>query len=340
MSLKNKKILILIIFLFLFIFIAISTCIIIIIHDKLNVAENKEEKKDVISPIIVLDDVYVVKTGYNKNLVDVIMSADDVDPNPKREIIGDYDLNLSGEYPLTYKIEDSSGNIATKDFTLKVRDNYTYSENEISFKDSITKYKNDNTKIGIDVSKWQGEINWEKVAEEGVEFSIIRMGYQNGFDGELLIDPYFEQNVNGCLENNIPIAVYFSSYAKTLEEAKNQANWVCESLKNNNYINLSIAFDWENWNSFNKLGISLTDINDIANYFMNECINLGYKSILYGSKTYLQHVWQNPNNYPVWLANYVNQTTYESPYEIWQFCQTGVINGISGYVDINVMYEN
>ena len=70
------------------------------------------------APIIVLDDSYTVKTGYNKNLVDVIMSADDVDKNPKREIIGDYDLNTAGEYNLTYKIEDASGNVTTKDFVL------------------------------------------------------------------------------------------------------------------------------------------------------------------------------------------------------------------------------
>lgn len=305
-----------------------------------NEQNEQVEISDTTPPIIVLDDVYVVETGYDKNLVDVIMSADDIDSNPNREIIGEYDLNTAGEYNLTYKIEDNSGNVTTKDFTLKVRDNYTYSENDINFNDAINQYKNDNTKIGIDVSKWQEEINWKEVAEEGVEFVIIRMGYQNGFDGEVLIDPYFEQNIKGCQENNLPVAVYFSSYAKTSEEAKNQATWICKNLQNYNYSNLSIAFDWENWSSFNKLGISLTDINNISDTFMNECVNLGYKSMLYSSKTYLENVWKNSNNYPVWLANYVSQTTYEGPYNIWQFCQTGIINGISGYVDINVMYEN
>ena len=302
-----------------------------------NKKEEVVEISDTTSPIIVLDDSYVVKTGYNKNLVDVIMSADDVDPNPKREIIGEYDLNTAGEYPLTYKIEDNAGNITTKDFTLKVRDNYKYKENNISFDDAVSKYKKNNEKLGIDVSKWQGEIDWKKVAAQGIEFAIIRMSYQNGFDGEVLLDPYFEKNVKGCIDNNIPVAVYFSSYAKSVEEAKNQAKWVCETLQNNNYINLNIAFDWENWSSFNKLGISLNDINDMANIFMDECVNLGYKSMLYGSKTYLECVWKNSKNYPVWLANYVNETNYKGPYDIWQFCQTGIVDGITGYVDINVM---
>lgn len=337
MSLKKKIILL------IFFILVITTTIFSILIIKNNKKNSEQSEKqievtDTTPPLIVLDDTYAVKTGYDKNLVDVIMSVDDIDPNPKREIIGEYDVNTAGEYNLTYKIEDNAGNITTKDFTLKVRDNYTYKEDEIYFKDAVNNYKTDNTKLGIDVSKWQGEINWEEVAKEGVEFAIIRMSYQNGFDGEVLIDPCFEQNIEGCLKNNIPVAIYFSSYAKTAEEAKNHANWICKKLNEYNYANLNIAFDWENWSSFNKLGLSLIDINNIANTFMDECVNLGYKSMLYSSKTYLENVWQNSNNYPVWLANYVKHTSYNGSYNIWQFCQTGIINGISGHVDINVMY--
>ena len=290
-------------------------------------------------PIIILGDSYPVKKGYEKELVNVIFSADDIDPNPKREIIGEYDINTPGEYPLTYKIEDKSGNITTKDFILKVRENdVQYEEEDIDFKDAIKKYKTASTKLGIDVSKWQEEIDWAKVKNEGVEFAILRMGYQNGFDGEVLVDPYFAENLDGCKKNNIPVGIYFSSYAKSAEESKKHADWIYENIKGLNLDNLTIAFDWENWNSFNTLGISLNGINNIANVFMEECENLGYKAMLYGSKTYLNEVWQNPNNYPVWLANYVSETSYEKPYKLWQFCQTGHIAGISGAVDINVMY--
>ena len=120
--------------------------------------QNNNSIPDTTSPIIVLGNSYTVKTGYSKNLVDVIMSADDIDKYPKREIIGDYDLNTQGEYNLTYKIEDASGNITSKDFVLKVKDNYKYSEDKILFKDAVNKYKNDTTKLGIDVSKWQENI--------------------------------------------------------------------------------------------------------------------------------------------------------------------------------------
>lgn len=301
--------------------------------------QNNNSIPDTTSPIIVLGNSYTVKTGYNKNLVDVIMSADDIDKYPKREIIGDYDLNTQGEYNLTYKIEDASGNVTSKDFVLKVKDNYKYSEDKILFKDAVNKYKNDTTKLGIDVSKWQEDIDWKKVANEGVEFAVLRMGYQNGFDGDVSIDPYFEANIKGCIDNNIPIAVYFSSYAKSVNEAKSQASWICDKLHEYNYSNINIAFDWENWNSFNKLGLSLYDINDMADTFMDECVNMGYKAMLYGSKTYLEAVWKNEKNYPVWLANYVDETSYSGNYKIWQFCQTGIVSGINGNVDINVMYE-
>lgn len=335
MILKNKTLIYSVVISIILLIIAVISTFLL----KYNSNKKSNIDKDVISPIIVLNDVYAVKTGYNKNLVDVIMSADDIDRNPKREIIGEYDLNTEGEYNLIYKIEDSSGNVTKKDFKLKVKDDYAYKEDDIKYSEAIAKYKTENTKIGIDVSKWQSDINWEKVRGEGVEFAIIRMAYQKGFDGDILIDPYFEQNLEGCLQNNIPVAVYFSSYAKSEEESKSQAIWVKEYLENKKYTNLSVAFDWENWSSFNTLGLNLQDINNIANSFMDEIEKSNYKSILYGSKTYLEAVWENKNNYPVWLANYVEQTEYQGDYTIWQFCQTGIIDGISGKVDINVMYR-
>lgn len=324
----------------LIIIIILTAFAIVKIKNKQFLNQNTEIIPDTTAPIIVLGDSYTVKTGYSKNLLDVIMSADDVDQNPKREIIGEYDLNNAGEYNLTYKIEDSAGNVTTKDFVLKVKDNYKYTESEISFQDAVKKYKNDATKLGIDVSKWQQDIDWQKVAEDGVEFAILRMGYQNGFDGEISIDPYFEKNVKGCMENNIPISVYLSSYAKTATEAKSQADWICGKLKEYNYSNVNISFDWENWNSFNKLGLSLNDINNIADTFMDECVNQGYNAMLYGSKTYLEAVWKNEKNYPVWLANYVDETSYSGKYRVWQFSQTGIVSGVKGKVDINVMYES
>ena len=77
----------------------------------------------------------------------------------------------------------------------------------------------------------------------------------------------------------------------------------------------------------------------MAYIFMDECVSRGYKSMLYGSKTYLEAVWKNDKKYQVWLANYVEDTSYVGDYKVWQFTQTGSVDGVSGKVDINVMYE-
>ena len=104
---SKKKIILLVVVLIIIIILTIFA--VVKIKNKRISNQSNEITPDTTAPIIVLGDSYTVKTGYNKNLLDVIMSADDVDQNPKREIIGEYDLNNAGEYNLTYKIEDSAG---------------------------------------------------------------------------------------------------------------------------------------------------------------------------------------------------------------------------------------
>ncbi len=105
------------------------------------------------------------------------------------------------------------GNSTSKKFTLHVLDNVPISEPKepeiYYFDDIIDNYKKDNTKVGIDVSKWQGEIDWQKVKEAGVEFAIIRMGYQTDYDGENVIDPYFIKNIECAKEAGIPVRSLF-----------------------------------------------------------------------------------------------------------------------------------
>ena len=215
----------------LIIIIILTAFAIVKIKNKQISNQSNEIIPDTTAPIIVLGDSYTVKTGYSKNLLDVIMSADDVDQNPKREIIGEYDLNNAGEYNLTYKIEDSAGNVTTKDFVLKVKDNYKYTESEISFQDAVKKYKNDATKLGIDVSKWQQDIDYEKVKEAGVEFAFIRIGTRKGIDKDFVLDPKFKENIEGFNKVGIKTGVYFYSYAKDKKDAKKEALWVLKELK-------------------------------------------------------------------------------------------------------------
>ena len=311
--------------------------------------ENKKGRKrrgifnvtviDTTAPIIFLNNSYSVTVGYNKNLTDVILSLDNYSSIIKREIIGNYDFNKVGSYPLQYKATDGVGNETIVDFTLNVnpKTKTTYSNSYIKYSDIASTHKTDNTKIGIDVSKWQGNIDFNKLKQSGVEFIIIRVGTGLGFGKEYVEDAYFRQNIKGALDANIPVGVYFYSYATTNEEAKNEARWVYNIIKDYD-ITLPVVFDWESWSSFNSLNLSIHDINEIANSFLDEISSLGYKGMLYGSKNYLQKIWDT--DYPIWLAHYTKQTNYEEEYDIWQLCDNGRVSGINGYVDIDVMYEN
>lgn len=206
----------------------------------------------------------------------------------------------------------------------------------IEIAEVLENHKTQNSKIGIDVSKWQEEIDWQKVKNAGVEFAMIRIGYQTEYDGECVLDPYFVANIEGAKSAGLPVGIYFYSYAKNVEQAKNQAKWVKENLRNYE-IDLPVAFDWESWNSFNQAGMSFHTINKVANSFLETLEEAGYKGMLYSSKFYLEKIWY-PSEYPIWLAQYNRKVTYEGEYSIWQMSENGRVDGITNLVDIDVMY--
>ena len=314
------------------------------IKNKLRTATFTIKVIDVNAPKIFSGASYTVKKGSNKNLTEVLISGDDIDDNPKREILGEYDFNTVGDYKLTYVVTDSSGNQAKKDFTLHVIEEPTTPQQPttpkepIYFNDILDNYKTDKTKIGIDVSKWQGEIDWEKVKNAGVEFAIIRVGYQTDYDGENVVDPYFLANIEGAKRVGLPVGIYYYSYAKNVDQAIQQAEWVNKQLSEYQ-IDLPIAFDWESWNSFNKAGMSFYTINKAANEFLNVVApSSSYrKGMLYSSKSYLEKIWY-PTEHDTWLAHYTNQTNYQGKYKLWQMCDIGRVDGINTNVDINIMY--
>ena len=296
---------------------------------------------DLVPPKIFLKNSYTVTEGYEKKLTDVIISADNYDNFIKREIIGEYDFNTVGSYNLTYKATDNSGNATTQDFVLNVvkksKNTATPNNSYIAFSDALKNFKTDNTSVGIDVSKWQGDIDFKKVRESGAEFVMIRIGYQDGFDGDYIMDPYFKQNMEKAKENNLKIGIYFYSYSNSIEESEKQAEWVIKNLKNYE-IDLPVVYDWEVWSSFNSINASLHKFNLMAETFLKKIEDAGYKSMLYSSKNYLENIWEL-QNYKTWLAHYTNKTNYNGNYYMWQMCSDGKIDGINGYVDIDILYK-
>ncbi len=224
------------------------------------------------------------------NFIDDLFCGDNYDDEPKCFIEGEYDINTPNTYNVNLVGEDSSNNRAVKNFNLVVRERsksskttkeeFSFSPDSKELSDIIEKYKADNTMIGIDVSKWQGNINYSKVKEAGVEFAIIRVGVQKGKNGEYNLDTKFKDNIEGFIKEDIPVGVYFFSYADSKEEAKKQAKWVIKQIKKYD-IDLPVAFDWENWDGYRGFNNSFHSLNEVANEFMDTVESKGYNSILY-----------------------------------------------------------
>ena len=137
-------------------------------------------------------------------------------------------------------------------------------------------------------------------------------------------------------KQGIELGVYFYSYAKSEEDARAQAKWIVKKL-NGQKLELPIAFDWENWSSFNKYNVSFKHLNDIAYAFIDEVEKNDYEGMLYSSAYYLKNIWKDYDK--VWLAYYTDNNDFSKPFNIWQLSSKGKVNGISGSVDIDVLYK-
>lgn len=320
---------------------------------------NKDNKKrrgtfeieivDTEKPLVWLSNNYNTKVGTDIDLQNEIMCVDNYDSKPSCEINGEYDINTPGTYPLEYIAKDNSGNTFQKEFTLTVYEPVTTENNTTStptepsepeytdFTEILNNYKNDDNEIGIDVSKWQGDIDFTKVKNAGASFVMIRVGSQSGTGGDYVLDPTFKQNIENALKNDLKVGVYFYSYANSKKEAQKQANWVIKQIKDYE-ISLPVVFDFESFDAFNQMELSIFGLNEVANSFIETINDAGYEGVLYGSKNYLNAIWKY-HTAPVWLAHYTDQTNYDGEYFMWQMCDDGKIDGIDGYVDIDILYK-
>lgn len=323
---------------------------------------NKDNKKrrgtievnvvDTEKPLVWVSNNYRTKVGQDIDLENTIMCVDNYDNKPSCEIKGDYDINTPGTYNLTFVAKDNSDNTYQKDFNLTVYEPVTNNQTTSTpqtptepeepkytdFIDVLKNYKKDNNEIGIDISKWQGNVDFEKVKNAGASFVMIRVGSQSGTGGDYVLDPTFKQNIENTLKNDLKVGVYFYSYADSEKEAKKQANWVIKQIKKYD-IALPIVFDFESFDAFNEMELSIFGLNQIANTFIDTVDDAGYQGVLYGSKNYLNAIWKY-HTAPVWLAHYTDQTDYDGDYFMWQMCDDGKIDGIEGYVDIDILYKN
>ena len=299
-------------------------------------------------PIIFQSASYTVTTSSTtkKELTESLFCGDNYDPNPKCTIEGEYDLDTPGVYNVTFKGVDSSKNTSTHSFSLRVIEKTTGKKGTTSnsytsytdFNKIINDYKKNNTKIGIDVSHWQGTIDFKKVKSAGVEFAYIRVGRGDGIGKNYVLDEKFEEYIKGFNKVNIPVGVYFYSNANSKEDAIKEAKWIISKIKKYQ-VDLEIVFDWENWKYFQEYDLNFYSLTETAKEFIKTVEKAGYKGMLYSSKSYLENIWF-PIKSNIWLAHYTKQTNYEGSYKVWQICDDGKVAGIDdNLVDINIMYQ-
>lgn len=309
-------------------------------------SKNKEKKSkfninvvDKVAPLILSSSKYTTYKDEKFDLSSSIVCLDNHDRNMKCEIEGKYDITTNGEYKVNAVSCDKSGNKGEKEIIIVVKDkpkeNNTSSDSIYKVSDFINKYKTNDNMIAIDVSSWQGDIDFNKVKKEGVEAVIIRVGF--GDEEKNTLDNKFYDNLKGAKEAGLKVGLYFYSYARKVKTAVSEAKWVIEKL-NGEEIDLPVAFDWEEWGKVMSYKLNIYDLNDIATAFMDEITKSGYKAINYGSARYLEQVWNTPN-YPNWLAYYTSNNDFEEEYEMWQITNTGKVNGISGYVDLDIILK-
>lgn len=199
-----------------------------------------------------------------------------------------------------------------------------------------------NARAGVDVSAWQGEIDWNAVARDGVSFAMIRAGYRGYTAGNLNVDAYFERNLRGAKDAGLDVGVYFYSQAITPREAVEEAELVLELLGGES-LDLPIVFDWELPDSKNARtrGLSRETLTACAKAFCETIADAGYDPMVYFymSLAYEEYHLDELGGYPFWLAQYSSTPSFYYDYDIWQYTDKGVVDGIDGGVDMNLMFE-
>ena len=193
------------------------------------------------------------------------------------------------------------------------------------------------SRTGIDVSSHQQQINWSSVAQDGISFAYIRLGYRGSSEGTLHVDDFFTQNLSGAKNAGIDVGVYFFSQAITKDEAREEARFVLKQLDGAS-LDYPIAFDMEPSPEGGGRADVLTreEATAIANAFCDEIQKNGYRAIIYGNSYDLSKYDLSALTGRIWLAQYDGKPDGSISFVMWQYTPKGTVGGISGSVDLNL----
>lgn len=212
---------------------------------------------------------------------------------------------------------------------------------------------NENNQItfGIDVSRYQGTIDWKQVAESGVDFAMIRVGYRTLEDGKIVADSTAKYNMQEAQKYGIKVGAYFFSTAVSKDEAIEEANWVADYISKYK-ITYPVAYNCEGFSQSNsrQYNMTKTERTDVAMAFMSRIKERGYTPMFYASKGELVNdtSWETSridDSYRIWVAQYpstpypeTSASSYSGSHAMWQYTNRGSVPGISKSVDVNIAY--
>ena len=191
---------------------------------------------------------------------------------------------------------------------------------------------------GVDVSAYQGKIDWEQVKRSGIDFAIIRLGYRGYGSGKLVEDDYARDNLRGALDAGLRVGAYFFSQALNIKETDQEIEFMLEIL-GENYLDMPIVLDWEiPTGDARTARMDARTLTDIQLHFCKVMEEKGYQPMIYFNWHQSEHLYylSEPEDYPFWLALYQDRMTYPWKVEMWQYTSSGKVPGIAGAVDINV----
>lgn len=197
--------------------------------------------------------------------------------------------------------------------------------------------------FGIDVSSYQQNIDWQAVKADGVEFAIIRMGYRGYETGQLCEDKYFRRNLEGAKAAGIGTGVYFFSQAITEEEAAEEADYVISLLEETvAELSFPVVYDWEfptDEDPARTEGLSGDIQTDCCRTFCDKIRAAGYEPMYYSTinTALFRYDMGAISDIPLWIAEYSRECSFTYEYKMWQYSCSGVVDGIEGLVDMNII---
>lgn len=209
-------------------------------------------------------------------------------------------------------------------------------------RDGFLRYEDAPSMIGIDVSTHQGIIDWQTVADAGVEFAILRVGYRGSTEGKLYEDEQFRENLEGARSAGLKIGVYFFSQALTPEEAEEEAAFACRLLDGER-LDLPVFYDWEEVAGDSRVeSAAAVPMTDCAIAFCEAVVRQEYQAGVYFNQTYgYGHLeLEKLQDYTLWLAEYGSTPSFRYHFDCLQYTDSGTVAGIEGAVDLDLMIMN